>query len=171
MVSPEILRQGIVFEWMGWSATPSSLAGAGWKLNAYRDPCTFSTRMHVVLPEMRQTEYSPREYPRYGEVLQADDVNVLYSNAVRFAFAVDDMWERLGPVPVRAPLDEFVRARWEHKRHEQLIIPQESVGDLMERVVEMQQEERIQRIKKRLRERNIEDTLPDMTNVAILKTA
>lgn len=170
----------IRFEWRGWVASLNSLRRAGWLVDCFRNPHRLTDTFNCVLPgdswyndqRLRSRQYVHVDAPRVN--LEPLDFNeVMYSaSKVSFGFEIPDYsydkYRNVGAVPVQAPLDEFVIKRWEYNNAEkQLIVPKETVGDLLGRIQEMQQEDRIKRIRNKLRENNISYKLPGMTNMVM----
>jgi len=147
--------------WRGWSATINSLRSAGWMVESEKDLRSFRDRVAMTLPgEKRYVRraFTP-SYEMYpGKMWDIEEkLEVEESDPIRLIFSYESDLVRKngswGP-PMKVDLEQAIRERW--KRADSptpsLILPKETPGDLLKRIVDMQQEDRIQRIKEKLKQ-------------------
>lgn len=160
------------FSWNGWSADLHSLSMAGWQISTHWDMCTQSNVVSMLLPRRALSLANTNPVTFRGNLEPvAIDADVYYSRDIRMAFRIDDYsrTRNTASMTIPAPLDEFVIRRWEYQqRSPEIIVPKETVGDLLERITTMQQDARIERIRAKLRENSVDVPLPDMTNVTVI---
>lgn len=164
------LNPNLRFVWNGWHTDLHSLSMAGWQVAMYRDHHTMSDVVSMVLPAINMHLPQTRNILGYKGTDPIDITEDLYySKSVKFAFRLDDVSRYNDTTPFPAPLDEFVIRRWQHQQKSpEIIVPKETVGDLLERITTMQQDARIERIRAKLRENSVDVPLPDMTNVTVI---
>lgn len=149
--------------WAGWETDTYRLQREGWQLSAHQDMARYGMQIALRSPHgdaHAVTQFLPMErlhdMPQFGavdlgaRVIMARDVNMHVNELPRFD-AIDAMPQM---VP-RSSLHKL--SDWAHfapsplVRNNPIIVPEESVADLMERILKLQQPDRTARIQAALR--------------------
>jgi hypothetical protein len=172
-----VMSRPVRMFWAGWETDTHKLQKAGWALSAEQDPFRGSLRLamrHVEhgwrgLTETRDwrhaTEYDPAVYhnPDRWPWLRADLAHQ-FSIVQTYPLA-----SRFRPEVEFAPIDATPQARKSEPktfdeychfarldRQHRIILPEESVPKLLERILELQQPARAERIRKEVRDERFE---------------
>lgn len=167
-IGPRILSRPLRVHWAGWETDTFKLQKCGWKLSAYQDIRGSRIQMafqHSGLRIEGITNVLPYQYERALDMREREYVDSLLLT-VQQMLGEHVMVHQSGDLPaVWGPIDAEPRytenriVRLEDLAHfagplirtNEIIVPEESVPELMERILRMQQPARIERIKEELR--------------------
>lgn len=164
---PRILSRPLRVHWAGWDTTTYQLQKCGWKLSAYQDIRGSRIQMafrHDGLQIEGITAELPYEYERALDMRERDYVNGVVLNVQRM-LGEQVLVRSNGDIPLWSPIDAEPRyteariTRLEDLAHfagplirtNEIIVPEESVPELLERILKMQQPGRMARIREELR--------------------
>lgn len=163
-LNARILSRPLKVEWAGWETTTHRLQQAGWKLSAEQD--VFQNRMRLAMQHERMSLYGLSrgmdfDYQRHAMergydfpviVMQAVGREVFIHEAGR----IDWSFNAIDAQPCFTDrkisrIEDFAHFAAPLVRCNEVIIPEESVPDLMERILKLQQPARTNRIKEQMR--------------------
>lgn len=164
---PRILSRPLRVHWAGWETTTFRLQKCGWKLSAYQDIRGSRIQMalrHDGLQIEGITNELSYEYERALDMRERDYVNSIVLTVQRM-LGEQVMLRTVGELPMWSPVDAEPRyteekiVRLEDFAHfagplirtNEIIVPEESVPELLERILKMQQPGRMARIREELR--------------------
>jgi hypothetical protein len=166
MYRNDILSRPVSLWWGGWTTDTFTLQQQGWSISAEQDMEFMSMRLALRNERDGMTGITERidwDYIRYAEDrvtalptlrvhLISRDIQVIHAgNATLGNFQPIDAQPQFD-IRQRTRLEDFVHFAPAHTRTQQLIVPEETVDDLMSRILEMQQGPRIERIRQEVRE-------------------
>lgn len=160
-----LLSRPVELHWAGWRSNTFALQQAGWSISVDEDFCHQS--MQLALRNERagmvgmtsrvgweHMRYAHEPYGRLPDLpvqLMARRVDVLhYGGGLPDFHAIDAQPMML--TQRRTSLEDFAHFAPAHTRTQQLIVPEETIDDLMSRILEMQQGPRIERIRAEIAE-------------------
>lgn len=165
---PRILSRPLRVHWAGWETTTFQLQKCGWKLSAHQD--VHGSRLQMAFRHdgvgiegitqslsyefERALDMRERAYVD-GMVLQ---VSVMLGEhvMVRQAGDISALWSAIDAEPRYTEeritrLEDFAHFAGSLIRTNEIIIPEESVPELLEKILKLQKPARIERIKEELR--------------------
>lgn len=164
---PRILSRPLRVHWAGWETTTFQLQKRGWKLSAYQD--IQGSRLQMAFRhDGLQIEGITAELPyRYESALDMREREYVDSIVLQVQRMLGEqvLVHATGELPMWLPVDAEPRyteskiMRLEDLAHfsgplirtNEIIVPEESVPELLERILKMQQPGRIERIREELR--------------------
>jgi len=165
---PRILSRPLRVHWAGWETSTFQLQKCGWKLSAYQDIQGSRIQMafqHSGLKIEGITGVLGYQYERALDMRERAYVDSIVLNVERMlgdqvlihqAGEISALWS---PVDAEPRYTETKIVRLEDLAHfagplirtNELIVPEESVPELLERILKLQQPARLERIKEDLR--------------------
>lgn len=163
-----VLSRPLRVQWAGWETDTFRLQRCGWKLSAYQDVQGSRIQMafkHDGLQIEGITAALPYEYERALDMRERDYVNGIVLNVQRMlgeqvmvhqAGDISAMWSPIDAEPrytqtTITRLEDLAHFAGPLIRTNEIIVPEETVPDLLERILKLQQPGRIQRIREELR--------------------
>lgn len=158
----QFLSRPVELHWAGWRTDTLHLQQQGWSISA--DQNVMRNTMQLALRNERAgmvglTAEVPWEYMRladqgYGARLPTLPVQMMSRNIELMHWGAMQLTE-FQPIDAqpqmvhqqRTKLEDFVHFAPAHTRTEQLIVPEETVDDLMARIMDLQHGPRIERIR------------------------
>lgn len=168
-ITQRLLSAPLKLEWAGWETDTYKLQQAGWSLNANQDYA--ERRMRIAMEhkgvQMRAITYGvdyeymmntygasgmrPPVYPTLPVHMMGRDV-IIHEHG-----SID--WTNYKPIDATpnyvtqriSKLEDLVHFAAPLVRTKEIIIPQESVSELLDRILQMQQPERTERIREQIR--------------------
>lgn len=167
-LGPRVLSRPLRVHWAGWETDTYRLQKCGWKLSAHQDIQGSRIQMafqHGGLRIEGITAMLPYQYERALDMREREYVNSIVLNVERMlgdqvmVQQVGDMSAMWSPIDAEPRYTENRIVRLEDLAHfagplirtNEIIVPEETVPDLLERILKMQQPARIARIKEDLR--------------------
>lgn len=166
MYRNDILSRPVPLNWGGWATDTFTLQQQGWSISADQDMERMA--MRLALRNERAGMYGITErvnwdYLRFAEDrlanlpmlrvhLMGRDIQVIHEDAPTLARWTPIDAQPQFSVQKRTRLEDFAHFAPAHTRTQQLIVPEETVDDLMARIIEMQQGPRIERIRQEIAE-------------------
>lgn len=164
---PRILSRPLRVHWAGWETDTFQLQKRGWKLSAYQDIRGSRLQMafeHGGAGIRGITAELPYQYERALDMREREYVNSIVLQ-VQYMLGEQIMVPIVGDVPAWAAIDAEPRytesriVRLEDLAHfagplirtNEIIVPEETVPELLERILKMQQPGRMARIREELR--------------------
>lgn len=164
---PRILSRPLRVHWAGWETNTYKLQKCGWQLSAYQDVRGSRIQLALRHSGMQIEGITEQLDYRYEQALDMREREYVDSIVLKVQAMVGEtvMIHQMGEIPVWSPIDaeprytERVITRLEDFAHfagplirtNEIIVPEESVPELLERILKMQQPARLQRIKEELR--------------------
>jgi hypothetical protein len=162
-----ILSRPLRVHWAGWETDTYRLQRCGWKLSAYQDVRGSRLQMafqHDGVGIEGITAGLPYEYERAIDMRERAYVDGIILNVQRM-LGETVMVHHVGDLPAWSAIDAEPRyteariSRLEDLAHfagplirtNEIIVPEESIPELLERILKLQQPARIDRIKEELR--------------------
>jgi hypothetical protein len=165
MYRNDILSRPVPLNWGGWTTDTFTLQQQGWSLSAEQDIDRMA--MRLALRNERAGMYGITErvnwdYLRFAEDRMANlpmlRVHLMGRDIqIQHEMGAVSNWNPIDAQPQfsvqqRTRLEDFAHFAPAHTRTQQLIVPEETVDDLMSRILEMQQGPRIERIRAEIAE-------------------
>jgi hypothetical protein len=164
--SHRILSRPLRLHWAGWETNTARLQQAGWQLSAEQD--FYQDRMRIAMRHqgMNLMAMTPRFDFRFQEAaldyryLESVPLQVVHAMGrevfVQEHGTVDWMFKDIDALPAIShnkitKLEDLAHFAAPLVRTNEIIIPEESVGSLMERILELQQPARTERLKEQMR--------------------
>lgn len=158
-IENRILSRPVRLNWSGWETDTFRLQQAGWSLSADQDVCRNQIQLAFRNERAGMVGISGAidwDYYHYSDAPSAA-LPVLPVKMISHKIMI----EHYGGLPSFRPIDaqpqmvtsertcleDFAHFAPAHTRTQQLIVPEETVEDLMGRILEMQQGPRIERIR------------------------
>lgn len=165
---PRILSRPLRVHWAGWETTTFQLQKCGWKLSAYQDIRGSRIQMafqHSGLCIEGITAELPYQYERALDMRERAYVDGMVLNVQRMLgetvmiHQAEDVSMHWSPIDAEPRYTEMRISRLEDLAHfagplirtNEIIIPEESVPELLDRILKLQQPARTDRIKEELR--------------------
>lgn len=164
---PRILSRPLRVHWAGWETNTSQLQKCGWKLSAYQD--IHGSRLQMAFEHSGArikgiTAELPYEYERALDMREREYVGSIVLQVQRM-LGEEIIIPMVGALPEWTPIDAEPRytesrlVKLEDLAHfagplirtNEIIVPEESVPELLERILKMQQPGRMERIREELR--------------------
>lgn len=163
-----ILSRPLRVHWAGWETTTFQLQKCGWKLSAYQDIQGSRIQMafkHSGLAIEGITAVLPYQYERALDMRERGYIDNIVLDIQRMlgetvmihqAGDISAVWSPIDAEPRYTEaritkLEDLAHFAGPLIRTNEIIIPEESVPDLLERILKLQQPARIERIKDELR--------------------
>jgi hypothetical protein len=162
-----MLSRPVELHWAGWRSDTLTLQQHGWQLSAEQD--VMRQQMSIAMRNERAgmsgiTAPMTFEYQRYAhnhyDVRPTLPVHLM-GRKIEIMHTMGNHWDNFRPIDalpqfvpnreIRA-LEDFVHFAPALARTQQLIVPEDSVEELMARILKMQQGPRIERIREEIRE-------------------
>jgi hypothetical protein len=156
----------VELHWAGWRSDTLSLQQAGWSISAHQDMHRMQMQLALRNERAGATAVTAGvdwnyldDAEHYGRhVLPRLPVHVM--GKVQIMHSMGDHWDNFKPIDAlpqmyerrRGNLEDFVHFAPNLARTQQIIVPEQSVDDLMARILEMQQGARIERLREEVRE-------------------
>lgn len=175
-IGPRILSRPIRLNWAGWETDTFRLQRAGWKLSAFQDirgshlQLAFQIGNDPYRKFQAITEAIPFRYEEMADLHRMrgphadrlDDIVLRVQQAVSeqvMIHVAGDLKPMWGPIDAEprytqekiTRLEDFAHFAGPLIRTNEIIVPEESVPELLERILKLQQPGRIDRIKDELR--------------------
>lgn len=159
-----ILSQPVELHWNGWRSTTHELQSAGWSISAeqniermtmqmaFRSPMgdAYGVSSQVPWEYMQDRQFGFGTIPLHADMRFGREVT--FHTVGGFpAFDAIDAQPRMTSER-RARLEDFAHFAAPLVRTRQLVVPEESVSDLMERILKLQQPDRTERLRESVRE-------------------
>lgn len=166
---PRILSRPLRVHWAGWETTTFQLQKCGWKLSAYQDIRGSRLQMafrHDGLMIEGITAELPYEYERALDMRERGYVDGMVLHVQRMlgetvilhhAGDISALWSPVDAEPRYNPemritkLEDFAHFAGPLIRTNEIVVPEESVPELLERILKLQQPARTDRIREELR--------------------
>jgi hypothetical protein len=163
-----ILSRPVELHWAGWRSDTHTLQQHGWQISAEQD--VMRMQMSMALRNERAgmsgiTAPMNWEYERYAmdyghRGMPALPVHLM-GRRIEVMHTMGNHWDNFRPIDAQPQfmpnreirsMDDLVHFAPAHTRTKQLIVPEDTVDDLMERILKMQSGPRIERIREEIRE-------------------
>lgn len=161
-----LLSRPLRLQWAGWETTTFALQRAGWRLSAEQD--FRSERMRIAMkhdgmnlmamtPDFRFAYMDVAQNPRLLEEIPSQVVQAMGRDvSIHMAGSMDWMFQAIDATPTFTTnrierLEDLAHFAAPLVRTREIIIPNESVDDLMERILKLQQPARTERLKAEMR--------------------
>ena len=163
-LNARILSRPLKVEWAGWETNTYRLQQAGWKLSAEQD--VFQNRMRLAMQHERMNLYAMSrmtefEYERYAMDRSFDFPMIVMQAMGREVFIQEHGRIDWGfnAIDAKPCITDRKISRIEDLAHfaaplvrcNEVIIPEESVPELMQKILKLQQPARTERIKEQMR--------------------
>ena len=167
---PRILSRPLKIYWAGWETTTWQLQKCGWSLSAYQDIQGSRLQLafrHGGLMLEGITSVIPFQYERTMDLRERDYIDRLVLGIERMIgetvlvrqTSIGGVSSSFSPIDAEQRYTEEKITRLEDLAHfagslirtNEIIVPEESVPELLERIIKLQQPDRIERIKEELR--------------------
>ena len=167
---PRILSRPLKIYWAGWETTTWQLQKCGWSLSAYQDIQGSRLQLafrHGGLMLEGITSVIPFQYERAMDLRERDYIDSLVLGIERMIgetvlvrqTSIGGVSSSFSPIDAEQRYTEEKITRLEDLAHfagslirtNEIIVPEESVPELLERIIKLQQPARIERIKEELR--------------------
>ena len=167
---PRILSRPLKIYWAGWETTTWQLQKCGWSLSAYQDIQGSRLQLafrHGGLMLEGITSVIPFQYERAMDLRERDYIDSLVLGIERMIgetvlvrqTSIGGVSSSFSPIDAEQRYTEEKITRLEDLAHfagslirtNEIIVPEESVPELLERIIKLQQPDRIERIKEELR--------------------
>jgi hypothetical protein len=163
---PRLLSRPLRVHWAGWETNTYHLQKSGWQLSARQEIRGNRIQMalqHSGLRIQGLTAVIPYEYERALDMREREYVDSIVLNVqqmlgetVMVHIAGDSIWAPIDAEPRYTQtkierLEDLAHFAGPLIRTNEIIIPEESVPDLLERILKLQQPARTERIKEDLR--------------------
>lgn len=162
-----MLSRPVELHWAGWRSDTFTLQQHGWSLSAEQN--IERMQMSIAMRNERAgmsgiTAPMNWEYMRDMQDFRGHHTPQLpvhlMGRKIEVMHTMGDHWSNFRPIDAqpqfmqreRRSLEDFVHFAPAHTRTQQLIVPEDTVDDLMERILKMQQGPRIERIREEIRE-------------------
>lgn len=163
-----LLSRPVELHWAGWHTDTYRLQQAGWSLSAHENVHNMTMQMALrneragiygVTGEVRWDYFANtgHEHSRAASLpvlpvkLMSRNVDVLHYGGALPEFAAIDAQPQIS-TRTRVRLEDFAHFAPAHSRTQQIIVPEDTVDDLMARILEMQHGPRIERIREEIAE-------------------
>lgn len=147
--------------WAGWTADTYSLQRAGWSLSAHQDVASMTMQLAFRAPGEGGYGVSSRvpwEYMRERDNFAPMDLgaDIRFGRSVDFHVTELPNFRAIDALPQmmerrRTSLEDFAHFHSPLVRTQEIVIPEESVEELMSRILKLQQPDRTERIRESLR--------------------
>lgn len=163
-MGPRFLSRPVELHWAGWRSTTFDLQQAGWSISAEQDIARMQMQLAFRSPHgdaygvssrmnweyMAERDFSMRSIPMHADLRFGRDVNIYHTGLPSSSFAAIDAMPRMVEER-RTRLEDYAHFAPAQIKTNPIVIPQESVPELMERILQLQQPDRTARIQAALR--------------------
>lgn len=161
-----VLSRPVRLRWAGWESDTFSLQRAGWDISAEQDimrhqmmlalrapnGAAYGISQRVNMEYMREPEFSLSAIDLGVQMQLGRDVMVHHHSTALPSFGAIDALPHM-TTQQRVRLEDFAHfAPSPLVRNNPIVVPEESVSELMERILQLQQPDRTARIKAALRD-------------------
>jgi hypothetical protein len=165
---PRLLSRPLRVHWAGWDTDTYRLQAAGWKLSAYQDIRGSRIQLALQHSGMRIEGITDQLDYRYEQALDLRErgyvdsivlkVQCMLGETVQLhqVGSIENLWSPIDAEPrytaeTITRLEDLAHFAGPLIRTNEIIVPEESVPELLERILKLQQPARLDRIKEELR--------------------